>query len=632
MHRGTSSQSGAAYGCGAASQAPPARWPGRLTLHIFGFLLFSLPVSLPFEMSDAEPVENMYININAEDIARARANGNELLPRWRSKRGTSHVESLHRLTNKLLAGSCMSAELAGKKISQFDTENNIKCGIANRGDTDWGFFRHEKLQYIFDLAARNGFANPLPGFKAIPSDYTSTEQFNVSYIGNLVGVSPESLATAAAAAAAGSASTPEITPSTAHADDEAAGADLDEVAEALQLMAPPPPFSSDDSGEEGPVGDVASMSPVDSTAVPASPALAPPAPPVPASLPMPPLVTAQPAAQALTSSTIPTSFDASSPIDSTAAPTSASLALPAAFVPAALPTPPLAPTPAPVPSRLQASSPSLLPASLQAVRDSSSHFTSSVGAAVKPFGNGSHQRPAAPSLSPQHLAALVLSRSSQKQGGRALCMTDLPQPVRTKAEQLYFSSNIFTYLHGNSADFNLFCGAWNTEVERRIAATTQVVTNLDECLYHKSPGHLKAYHDTVVQRQLLVQTETQALFAGAAAAAASDGRVPASGGVRSGVGSAAAAAAAAVRGSASADDILLVAPTADVATANRAARSLKRHRRQENPSALGAPPLFASSQQGPAQAAAAPPIAHGAAGAASHPAVYQVRLTLLLSA
>ena len=571
-------------------------------------------------MPDAEPVENMYININAEDIARARANGNDLLPRWRSKRGTSHVESLHRLTNKLLAGSCMSAELAGHKISQFDTENNIKCGIANRGDKDWGFFRHERLQYIFDLAARNGFANPLPGFKAIPSDYTSTEHFNVNYIGNLVGVSPESLA----AAAAGSASAPEITPSTAHADDEAAGADLDEVAEALQLMAPPPLFSPDASGEEGPVGDVAAMTPNDSAAAPASSVLAPP---VPASLPMRPLASDQPVALALTSSPvpIPAAIDATSPNDSTAAPASASLALPAPFVPAALPTPLLAPTP----SRLPASLPSLLPASLQAVRSSSSQFTSSVGAAVQPYGNGSHQRPAAPSLSPQQLAALVLSGSSQKKGGRALCMADLAQPVHTTAERHYFSSNIFTYLNGNSTDFNLFCGAWNTEVDLRIAATTQVVTNLDECLYHKSPGHLKAYHDTVVQRQLLVQTETQALFAGAAAA--SDGRVPAGGGVRSAIGSAAAAAAAA-HVSTSANDILEVAPTADVATANRAARLFKRRRRQENPSAAGAPPLFASSQPGPAHDAAAPPITHGDAGAASHPAVYQVRLTPLLSA
>jgi len=441
----------------------------------------------------------------------------------------------------------MSPALAGNKISQFDTENNIKCGITNRGDFDFGTFRHEKLQYIYDIAVRCGLENPLPGFRPIPSGCSTLERFGVDYVANMgADISEESLT---AALAAGGPSAAEAPPSTDPGDDDAG---LDDIGEALQV-AGLLPFLVDDVADlaEGAANAVSSIDSV--SAMPGgSAAVATPVPP--ATLPSSPLLAA------LHSSTqLPApSQNASRPAE-VAAP-----ALP--FSPPSSSPPPAAQPARPVSAASQsaARAPSFsLPASLQAVRLSSSlgpRLSSSVGASVQSVGAGTHHRSS--SSSPYELALAALNGTPLRTGGQPLTITDMQRPVRTRAEKEYFFASTMKYQKGGSLDFDAFNGAWNREALGRMTSATRIDSDLESQFHFTNAGLLRDFWNEAAKARLMVDAEVNALTEPAAADVASgadaipptskrraDMRVDARERARARTTSAAAAAAAAAAGS-----------------------------------------------------------------------------------
>ena len=405
----------------------------------------------------------MYILINGVEIEAARAKNKELLPKWRAKRGTSHVEpeSLHRLSNKLLAGSCMSPMLARHKISQFDTENNIKCGIVNRGTKDWGTFRHEKLQYIWDLAERCGFVNPLAGFNPIPAGYTSPEHFNVDYIGDAPATTAQYLNSVAAGDSSGAEGGPSVAPDGADLDDD--DAELDDEGQALNLMlrpvAPSPPiFDEPGDGEPVDAGEPGSTPPAaTSTPAPTAPALAPSSAPSPASISARPSTPVVPhSAPAAGNGDQAGAGAASAPLEILVPGSTppAATATPAPAAPALAPS--SAPSPAAISARLSPPSVSAaasrppLPASLEHVA-AMSKLVGSASGAVPRSGPGSHQR--ASDISPAQRAASVMHGTSPQHGRRGLTLGELAQTPTSKAETQYYFANVQRHQHGRDIDW-----------------------------------------------------------------------------------------------------------------------------------------------------------------------------------
>ena len=481
-----------------------------------------------FYSPDRFPVDQMYILINDPEMKAASAKNKELLPKWRAKRGTSHVESLHRLSNKLLAGSFMSSVLAWNKISQFDTENNIKCGIANRGNKDWGTFRHERLQYIWELAERCGFANPLAGFNPIPAGYTSQEHFNVDYSGN----TPADTTTPRESFAAGGPSSveggPSAAPGGADLDDD--DTQLDDDAQALNsMMRPdepsPPSFNALGDGEPVDAGEPGSTPPAAmSTPAPAAPALATSSAPSPAALaarPSPPVApTSAPAAgdgdqAGAGTALVPLGVlvPGSTPPAAMSTPAPAAPALPTSSAPSPAA---LAARPSPPSETAAASRPSPLPASLQRVV-TMSQLVGTVAGAVPRSGPGSHQR--APDMSPARRAASVADGTSPLRGRRTLTMGDLAQPVTSKAERVYFFANVEHHRRGSQIDWIAFGAEWNNEAALRNSAATSASPDSDTWFNITSAGHLQNFQTEFVKQAAVIAASREAVMAAASGAA-----------------------------------------------------------------------------------------------------------------
>eukprot|EP00798_Chlamydomonas_sp_ICE-L_P008886 gene8883-3765_t len=101
--------------------------------------------------SDPCDVEGMYVTVNQRAIDAAGEAGTVApLPIYKTWRSSCQLKSSHRLSNMLLKGSCKGAQLSGIFISQHDFQNNVKAGIVNRGDVDYGTYCHERLQHLKD--------------------------------------------------------------------------------------------------------------------------------------------------------------------------------------------------------------------------------------------------------------------------------------------------------------------------------------------------------------------------------------------------------------------------------------------------------------------------------------------------
>eukprot|EP00798_Chlamydomonas_sp_ICE-L_P002469 gene2469-17164_t len=92
------------------------------------------------------------------------------------------------LSNMLLKGSCKGAQLSGILISQHDFQNNVKAGIVNRGDVDYGTYCHERLQHLKDIFLHHGWDDPYPQLPNIRKDAVTSERFHVESPGSVPGL------------------------------------------------------------------------------------------------------------------------------------------------------------------------------------------------------------------------------------------------------------------------------------------------------------------------------------------------------------------------------------------------------------------------------------------------------------
>lgn len=122
-------------------------------------------------------VEKMHICVNEAAALKGT------LRHWKTVRSSSQLESYHKRSNRVLAcGGTKSAKLSGHLLSIFDHCNNIRAGVTNKGDTDFGMYDHQLLDAVKVLYADRGWADPLPLYKGLPAGYTSNERFGVDAV------------------------------------------------------------------------------------------------------------------------------------------------------------------------------------------------------------------------------------------------------------------------------------------------------------------------------------------------------------------------------------------------------------------------------------------------------------------
>lgn len=477
----------------------------------------------------------MYICVNQGAIdAAVAARKTPPLPVYRAIRGTSHVESSHVGSNALLSGSCMSTELAGHKITQYDAEKNISAGIKNIGHRDFGTFRHERLQHIYDVATMCGVRDPLPGFNPIPADYSSPERFHVHYVAVLPSVTEEVVAAMAAAGGAASVSDQSSLPipgtdidSDDAVDDEFAflvnvpSTTVPERDSALASIAAPAHVPSFSAVEAAPPPSVLGATAGAAQAQAASPAQAAPA-PDPSSLPAagatPISVHVSPFLSDLGSAAgAATQAQAGTPAQAASAP-APPLALPAAG-PAAQ-----ARAGAPAPSRAAPVSSSgnhgVFSAHLVAIQDSNAagrNLPVTVARLLPPDKVTARDRlPSGSEPGLQGIAAQAMATAtgapSVASTRRRLTMADLSGPVRTAAETALFHRLCNEFTHGATIDFDGFAARWNDIVTRQNLATSVVIPR-DEQLKLKLPQHLQKYNNSLLAAAQLADNLSRAAAA-----------------------------------------------------------------------------------------------------------------------
>jgi hypothetical protein len=91
----------------------------------------------------------MYYQNNTVEYYKRKAKGVKYpLPVWRTSRSTSHLEAFHRTLQPHFVGKQMSADLFNDLWTNFVFTTNVKAGIRNRGETNWGTQALEYLEHL----------------------------------------------------------------------------------------------------------------------------------------------------------------------------------------------------------------------------------------------------------------------------------------------------------------------------------------------------------------------------------------------------------------------------------------------------------------------------------------------------